>query len=85
MKTYLKKYLWYSALIPAITILLIFTNEYHHIMRSGYALEISTFYGQYLVVHSTVIGSILVGLTFYCPFLRLCFCLICAKSLSRLS
>ncbi len=47
--------------IASLAVLLIFTNEYHHIMRSGYELDGS--WGTLVVIRSTF-GSILVGLNY---------------------
>jgi len=59
-----KKY-FIAALIPSIlSVLLIFTNELHHLMRSGCSLEASPVFGESLIIHSTALGSVLVAYNF---------------------
>ncbi len=50
-----------AAIPSALSVILIFTNELHHLMRSGYTLENTTAYGESLVVHSSLVGSVLVA------------------------
>lgn len=50
-----------AAIPSVISVILIFTNELHHLMRSGYSLENTTAYGKSLVVHSALVGSVLVA------------------------
>jgi len=56
---------------PILMNLLIFTNPYHHLMRSSYELIPSKFFGDTLVVHSTSFGSLCVGINFSIPFLAI--------------
>ena len=59
-----KKYFIAAAVPQLVSVLLIFTNELHHLMRSGYSLEESPVFGESLVVHSTALGSVLVAYNF---------------------
>jgi len=62
------KYVYIAAIPSILSILLIFTNDSHHLMRSGYTLVDSLVYGKSLVVHLTLLGSILVSYNFLLPF-----------------
>lgn len=55
-----KKYANYLSIIPITALILIFTDEYHHIMRLGYVLKVNNWGNISLVVNSTFIGTIFV-------------------------
>ncbi|MBS7526270.1 diguanylate cyclase [Fusibacter paucivorans] len=54
---------------PAVINLLIFTNGYHHLMRSGYDIVENAIFGKELVVHATAFDTMLVGINFVIPLL----------------
>jgi diguanylate cyclase (GGDEF)-like protein len=56
----LKKYVYIAALIPITAVLLIFTNEYHHLMRTGYTLVDRGLPTKSLVVSSTAFGLLFI-------------------------
>jgi len=56
---------------PVLVNLLIFTDHYHHLMRSGYDLVPSKSFGDTLVIHSTSFGALCVGLNFCMPLLAI--------------
>jgi len=55
-----KKYANYLSIIPITALILIFTDEHHHIMRLGYVLAVNNWGNISLVVNSTLIGTIFV-------------------------
>jgi hypothetical protein len=55
-----KKYLWFLSSVPLISIMLIFTDRYHHLMRSEYKIISRGISGQSLVIQSTMLGQVLV-------------------------
>lgn len=61
------RFITLAFLISAITIALIFTNELHYFMRTGYEVVDSPFFGTTLVVQSTILGLFLVTLNFMHP------------------
>jgi diguanylate cyclase len=63
----LKKYLTAASIIPLTALILIFTNDYHHLMRSHYSIESSPLFGDTLIVHSTLLGMALVSFNFIFP------------------
>ncbi len=63
----LKKYLAAASIIPLSALILIFTNEYHHLVRSHYSIEASPLFGDTLIVHSTPLGMVLVSFNFIFP------------------
>ncbi|HPJ01384.1 MAG TPA: diguanylate cyclase [Candidatus Limiplasma sp.] len=67
----LMKFALAAAIPELIAVLLIFTNELHGLMRSGYSMEPSAVYGLSLVVHSTTLGSILVAYNFTMPIIAI--------------
>lgn len=56
-QTKLRKLAYIISAIPITALLLIFTNEFHHIMRSGYMLVDRNMATKFLVVNSTIIGA----------------------------
>lgn len=71
MNVKLKKYINIVAIVPFVSVILIFTNEYHHIMRTGYTMLLNKTFGEILVVHSTVVGSTLVAFNLILPIISL--------------
>jgi hypothetical protein len=65
----LRKYAYMLATVPVATLILIFTDQFHHIMRSSYKIVENDIFGRVLVVKSTAIGSILVVFNFCIPIL----------------
>ncbi len=63
----LRKYAVIGSLISITSILLIFTNETHHLMRSGYRIATSNLFGETLIVTSTTLGTLLVCFNFVVP------------------
>lgn len=61
------KFVAMAAIPSLLAVLLIFTNDLHHLVRSGYSLENSAVFGQTLVVHSTVLGTLLVAYNCFLP------------------
>ncbi len=71
MNDKMKKYVYLVTLVPLVSVLLIFTDEYHHIMRTYCTVENSLLFGPTLVVHSTTIGSLLVAFNFFLPIVSI--------------
>ncbi|ERI94108.1 diguanylate cyclase domain protein [Clostridiales bacterium oral taxon 876 str. F0540] len=61
----LKKYACIIGTVPIMALILIFTNRFHHLMRSGYELVESSSLRASLIVHSTSLGIILVTINFF--------------------
>ncbi len=78
-----KKYIYAAAMPSLLAVMLIFTNEWHHWMRLGVSLEPSSVFGESLVVHSTVFGSILVAYNFVLPLVAVAILLCFAGKVSR--
>lgn len=76
------KYVAIAAVPELLSVILIFTNELHNLMRSGYTLEASGVYGQSLVVHSTTLGSILVAYNFSLPLIAIVLLLVYVRKVS---
>jgi diguanylate cyclase (GGDEF)-like protein len=66
-----KKYAYVLTLFPVLDIVLIYTNYYHHLVRSGYVLAENAVFGQNLIVKLTTFGSILVAINFFIPLLSM--------------
>ena len=58
-------------IFPVLMNLFIVTNPYHHIMRTGYELVKSDAFGETLVVHSTLFGSLCVSFNFCIPLIAI--------------
>nr|WP_312577958.1 diguanylate cyclase [Sedimentibacter sp.] len=71
MNDKMKKYVYLVTLVPLASVLLIFTDEYHHIMRTYCTMENSLLFGPTLVVHSTTVGSLLVAFNFSLPIVAI--------------
>ena len=65
----LKKIVYLITVIQIVSVLLIFTDQYHHIMRDSVAIQPDAILGQAFVVHSSKIGSALVAFNFCIPII----------------
>jgi diguanylate cyclase (GGDEF)-like protein len=79
----LRKYIYILASIPITTLVLIFTNRFHNIMRSEYRIIENSVTGQSLEVHSTMIGFILLAINFFIPILAIVILIEYRKKLSK--
>jgi diguanylate cyclase len=82
MSRRIKQYVWAATVLSVLTVLLIWTNPMHHIMRSGYVLEDSAMFGQTLVVRSTMTGMLLVAYNFSLPLFAILILLNFARKLA---
>lgn len=64
MNRHMRKFAHFAAVVGATSLLLIFTDSIHHIMRKSVQVQQSDMFGNVLVVHSTPIGSLLVAFNF---------------------
>ena len=78
----LKRYAWLISLVQAASVLLLWTDQIHHIMRRSVTLQPDALLGQTLVVCSTQIGSLLVAFNFCIPLLSLAILIAFTKSVS---
>ena len=60
-----------AAMVSALSVLLIWTNPFHHIMRSAFYLQSSDIFGQSLVVKTSLIGTVLVAYNFSLPLIAI--------------
>lgn len=60
----LLKFAYIISVIQIISVLLIFTDQYHHIMREAVFVQTNDLFGQSIAVISTKIGSVLVAFNF---------------------
>lgn len=67
----LRRYAVVIAIVQIASVLLIFTDQYHHIMRESVALQPDAVLGQAVVVYSTKIGSMLVAFNFCIPLISM--------------
>ena len=67
----LRRFAFFISIIEAISVLLIFTDQYHHIMRESVTVQPDAALGQALVVQSTRIGSALVAFNFCIPLISI--------------
>ena len=67
MSRRLKRYVQAATVLSALTVLLIWTDPMHHIMRASSVLKDSPLFGQSLVVTSTTVGMLLVAYNFSLP------------------
>ncbi|WP_243278133.1 diguanylate cyclase [Clostridium yunnanense] len=79
----LKKYVYILAGIPITSLVLILTNRFHNIMRTGFTIKDNSITGQSLEVHSTMIGSILLTINFFIPILAIVILIEYRKRLSK--
>lgn len=82
MSRRIKHYVWAATVLSALTVLLIWTNPVHHIMRSGYILDDSAVFGRTLVVKSTMTGTLLVAYNFSLPLFAIMMLLNFARKLA---
>lgn len=66
-----KKYLPLLCIIPVIAILLIFTDSYTHLMRTGYSITYSSLFGNALSIRQTLLGVLLVSYNYILVFIAL--------------
>jgi diguanylate cyclase (GGDEF)-like protein len=67
----LRRYAFFISIIQVISVLLIFTDQFHHIMRESVSLQPDAVLGQAFVVRSTKIGSALVAFNFCIPLISI--------------
>ncbi len=82
MSRRLKWFLRATTVYSVLTVLLIWTNPYHHIMRSSYVLVESAVFGQNLLVKQTLAGVILVAYNFSLPLFAILILLNFARKLA---
>lgn len=59
------------SIFPLLSVLLILTNSLHHWVRASYQVEMSSVYGNTLIVSLTPLGSVLVGINFSIPLIAI--------------
>lgn len=69
--------------VQTVSVLLIFTDQYHHIMRISVEMQKDAVFGQALIVHSTAIGTILVAFNFCIPLIALAILVLFVRSVSN--
>lgn len=67
----LKKYALLIGVVQTVSVILLFTDQYHHIMRESVTLQQDALLGEVLVVHSTRIGMLLVAFNFCIPLISM--------------
>lgn len=67
----LRKYAFLISVVQIASVLLILTDQSHHIMRESVALQTDAVLEQALVVRSTKVGSVLVAFNFCIPLLSI--------------
>ncbi len=67
----LNKFVYIISVIEIISVILIFTDQYHHIMRERVVLQTDAVFGHAISVTSTKIGSVLVAFNFCVPLIAL--------------
>ena len=70
------------ALIQAISVVLIFTDQYHHLMRKSVELQTDAVFGNALVVSSTSLGTFLVAFNFCLPLIALTILVLFSRTIS---
>ncbi len=68
--------------IQVISVLLIFTDQFHHLMRASVELQQQAVFGHALVVHSTALGTVLVAFNFCIPLIALAILVLFARFVS---
>ncbi|WMJ76906.1 MULTISPECIES: GGDEF domain-containing protein [unclassified Sedimentibacter] len=71
------------SVVQVVSVLLIFTDQYHHIMRISVELQTDTVFGHAIVVQSTTIGSILVAFNFCIPLIAVVILILFVRSVSN--
>ncbi len=79
----LKKFLPLLLIIPVIAIILIFTDESTHIMRVGYTVSHSPFFGKALSVQQTDIGKAFVAYNYTLVFAALSILVVFSRQVAR--
>jgi diguanylate cyclase (GGDEF)-like protein len=67
----LGKFAYVISVIQVISVILIFTDQYHHIMRASVVMQTDAVFGRAIAVRSTKIGSALVAFNFCIPLIAL--------------
>ena len=78
----MRKYAFFISLVQVASVLLIFTDQVHHIMRASVTLQPDAVLNQAIVVHSTQIGSALVAFNFCIQLLAIALLLAFARKVS---
>jgi diguanylate cyclase (GGDEF) domain len=68
--------------VQTVSVFLIFTDQYHHIMRKSVDLQRNSTFGTALIVHSTSIGSLLVAFNFCLPLVAIAILVLFASTVS---
>lgn len=78
----LRVFAYIISIIQAVSVFLIFTDQYYHIMRTSVHVQTNAVFGHAIVVHSTIIGSILVAFNFCIPLIALVILVYFTKTVS---
>jgi diguanylate cyclase (GGDEF)-like protein len=78
-----KKYIPLLSILPVISILLVFTDSYTHLMRTGYTISHSELFGSALSVHQTLLGVLLVAYNYILVFLALIILWVFSREVSK--
>ncbi|MEL7569928.1 MAG: diguanylate cyclase [Eubacteriaceae bacterium] len=78
----LRVFAYIISIIQAVSVFLIFTDQYYHIMRTSVHLQTNAVFGHAIVVQSTTIGSILVAFNFCIPLIALVILVYFTKTVS---
>ncbi len=79
----LKPFAYVITVIQIISVLLIFTDQFHHLMRVSVELQQDAVFGRALVVDSTTLGTVLVAFNFCIPLIALGILFMFVRSVSR--
>lgn len=79
----LKKYIPLLLIVSVSAILLIFSDEKTHLMRTGYLISYSPFFGKALSVHQTLLGKLLVTYNYLLALISLVILFIFSRQVSR--
>ena len=63
----LRQIAYIATAVQLMSVLLIFTDQYHHIMRESVSIQVDPIFGSAIAVRSTKIGSVLVAFNFCLP------------------
>lgn len=80
---WLKKYLPLLLIIPILAIVLIFTDASTHLMRIGYTISYSAFFGKALSVQQTILGKALVAYNYLLAFGSLVILFVFSRQVAR--
>ena len=78
----LRKFANVTAFIQATSVILIFTDQYHHFMRKNVELQTDAVFGNALVVSSTSLGTFLVAFNFSLPLIALTILVLFSRTIS---